>query len=144
MPTVARLLDRKGREVVTITPEATTLAAARMMNAQRIGSLVVMERGSQVPSGIITERDILTRIVAAQKDPSSTIVRDAMTTPVITCEPDDPLDHIRRTMRERRVRHIPVIHLGRLAGLISIGDLNNIEQEILEDTVHMLQMYVQT
>lgn len=139
MSTVANLLRGKGGQVVTVEPEATVLQAARLMNTHRIGSLVVVEGGR--PVGIFTERDLLTRVVAAEKSPSATRVRDVMTDRVLTCTPDTALDAVRHTIRSERVRHVPVVEDGRLCGMVSIGDLNTAEVKVLCETISYLEQY---
>ena len=143
MPTVSMVLSRKGSGVVCATRTMNVLEAAQLMNVRRIGSLVVGRPGGHV-EGIISERDILTRIVAAAKDPEATRVEQVMTTPVITCAPSTDLDELRATMRDRRIRHVPVCdERGGLCGLVSIGDLNATEVEQLNGTVHALEEYIQ-
>ncbi len=83
MATVRDMLAKKGSDVITIAPSETVLRAAELMNERGIGGLVVAERGR--PVGIFTERDILRRVVAQQRDPTTTRVADAMTSPVIAC-----------------------------------------------------------
>lgn len=116
------------------------------MNQHKIGSVVVTcpraagQNGGIV--GILTERDILTRVVALCKDPMRTLVSDAMTHPVRTCCPDTPVEDLRHTMREQRIRHVPVLHEDRLAGMVSIGDLNAYETLALTSTVETLEAYI--
>ena len=137
---VSELIGLKGATVATIAPSATALDAARAMNERKIGSLVVM-RGREVV-GIITERDILTRIVAAEKSPSKTRVEEVMTPGPITCCPETPLEELRSMMHERRVRHIPVLESGTLAGMVSIGDLNAAEARDMTQTIGYLKAYI--
>jgi CBS domain-containing protein len=139
MSNVANLLKSKGAQVVTISPDASVLQAARLMNMHHIGSLVVVEEGR--PLGIFTERDVLTRIVAAERSPSTTKVREVMTTRVLTCTPDTSLDAVRHTIRAERVRHIPVVQDDKLCGMVSIGDLNTAEVKVLAETVSYLEQY---
>jgi CBS domain-containing protein len=139
MSSVANLLKTKGGQVVTIEPDATVLQAARLMNMHRIGSLVVVEQGA--PVGIFTERDVLTRVVAGERNPQSTRVRDVMTTRVLSCTPETSLDAVRHTIRTERVRHIPVVEDGKLCGIVSIGDLNTAEVKVLAETISYLEQY---
>ncbi|MCC6319867.1 MAG: CBS domain-containing protein [Phycisphaerales bacterium] len=140
MSTVAHVLQSKGCAVQTISPDATVLDAARRMNEHRIGSLVVVDDSGK-PVGIFTERDILTRIVAAEKPPSATRVREVMSDRLLTCSPETDVDQLRHTMRTRRLRHIPVIDSGRLAGMVSLGDLNTAEVKVLCQTIEYLEQY---
>lgn len=140
MSTVAHVLASKGCAVQTISPDATVLDAARRMNEHRIGSLVVVDDSGK-PVGIFTERDILTRIVAAEKSPSATRIREVMSDRLLTCSPETDVDQLRHTMRTRRLRHIPVIESGRLAGMVSLGDLNTAEVKVLCQTIEYLEQY---
>lgn len=137
---VSELIGQKGSGVATISPRATVLDAACAMNEHKIGSLVVFDDSCVI--GIITERDILTRIVAAERSPSRTLVEDVMTPNPISCVPETPLEELRSLMHERRIRHIPVLEQGRLAGMVSIGDLNAAEARALTQTIGYLKAYI--
>ena len=115
-----QILDHKGSEVVCVDADASVLEAARLMNQRRIGSLVVMDRGSL--AGIFTERDVLTRIVAAVRDPRMAAVRDVMTRDVYTAD--------------------PIVDDGHCVGLVSIGDINAAESADLAGQVQSLQSYI--
>lgn len=142
MSNVGSILERKGRQVMCIGEEATVLEAAQRMNEHRIGALVVA-RGDKVV-GIFTERDVLNRIVAAQRDPAKTKVADVMSTPVAVCAPSTTRDECRSVMRYRRLRHLPVVDDTKLVGMISIGDLNDAVEADQQETIHYLYelMYV--
>lgn len=141
MATVRDILTGKGSSVLSIGPDATVLDAALLMNDHRVGSLVVMQ-GGQV-RGIFTERDILRRIVVPRLDPSVTLVRSVMTEDVVCCELSTPLEEVRGVMKNRRIRHLPVVNEAReLCGLVSIGDLNSHESTNQERTIHLLQAYI--
>lgn len=150
MSTVEFILRRKGRQVVSTSPDATALEAAREMNAHRIGSLVVVsagsagaERATGTVIGMVTERDILVRVVASERDPRRTRVRDIMTAPVTFCTLQTPVAELRDTMTVQRIRHVPVWceKLG-LCGMISMGDLNAVEAESMVQTIHALEEYI--
>jgi CBS domain-containing protein len=150
MTTVADVLRHKGYEVATISPGARVLEAAREMNVRRIGALVVVEDGGGAASeiaartvvGIITERDVMTRLVAAERDPRATEVRDVMTSPVVYCSRGAPVSELKDLMRHRRIRHVPVIDDRTLCGMVSIGDVNAIEAEGLMQTITVLEEYI--
>ena len=137
---VRELLRTKGPAVHTIGPASTVLDAAKKMNEHRIGCLVVVDGGRVV--GIFTERDILTKVVAGGMPPASTPVSEVMTARVLTCTPQTAFDEVRRTMREKRIRHMPVVEDGRLAGLVSLGDLNVAEAQTLTETIDYLAAYI--
>lgn len=140
MRTVADLLKTKPDGIVTVESGISVRSAANLMNDRRIGSLVVTE-GPAV-RGILTERDILTRVVAGSRDPDRVTVQEVMTPGPLTCRLHTPLSEARQVMREQRVRHLPVIDDGRLVGMVSIGDLNVVEHEELEATIHTMEAYI--
>jgi CBS domain-containing protein len=141
MSTVQEILQVKGSRVHCIEPDATVLEATQRMNAERIGALVVMERGRV--AGMFTERDVLRRIVAEQRDAATVLVREVMSTSVTCCEPEMSIDDARSVMRDRRIRHLPVVSsTGELLGLISIGDLNAYEVDGQQTTIHLLHEYL--
>jgi CBS domain-containing protein len=141
MATVRDILAVKGPTVQSIGPGASVLDAALLMNEHKIGSLVVMEGGELV--GIITERDLLQRVVAERRDPAETRVRDVMNAEVVCCRTWTPLDEARGVMKNRRIRHLPVVDEDRhLLGMISIGDLNAHQAHDHEHTIHVLQEYI--
>jgi CBS domain-containing protein len=141
MSTVREILLNKGTQVLSIGTEATVLDAALLMNDHKIGALVVIDAGQLV--GIISERDMLQRVIVQRRDPGTTLVRDVMTAEVICCRPYTRLDEARGVMKNRRIRHLPVVDDdGRLVGLISIGDLNAYDAHAKEVTVHILEEYI--
>jgi len=141
MATVRDLLAVKGSHVLTIGPDATVYAAAVLMNEHKIGSLVVLDEGQVC--GIITERDILQKLVGERRDPTATPVRDVMTTEVVCCRMHTTIDEARAVMKNRRIRHMPVSDEdSHVQGLISIGDLNAHQANAQEMTIHLLQEYI--
>lgn len=141
MAQVRELLAKKSGEVITITPDASVLDAAIRMNAHKIGALVVLDGETVV--GIITERDILQRLVAAQHDPASTQVRQVMTADVICIEPTMDIDEARQIVMTQRIRHLPVIGRdGQLMGIVSIGDLNAWDLDGARVTIRYLHEYL--
>lgn len=145
MATAARILQEKADAgvfgVVTIRPEESALDAACRMNAHRIGALIVVSAGAG-PLGIFTERDLLTRVVAERRDPAATPVAEVMTRELVVCGPEATLDDMRALMRQRRIRHIPIVGGAGLVGVISIGDLNATEARELSDTIVFLEEYM--
>ena len=140
MPTAERLLQRKGGKLAALAPDATVLDASQLMNDRHIGSVLVLENGRV--SGIFTERDVLRRIVAERRDPSATKLRDVMTKTVACAAPHTTLDELRTVMREKHIRHVPVVDVERPLGMISIGDLNNAEADVRERTIEYLELYI--
>ena len=140
MCTAEEFIERKGGYVVWLPPEATVMQAAKVMNERHIGSVLVMNGPRLV--GIFTERDILRRIVAAGRDPQTTRLHNVMTTPVACAMPHSLLDELRMVMRAQRIRHIPVLKNDHVIGLISIGDLNQADHDVQEQTIQYLEQYM--
>jgi CBS domain-containing protein len=142
MATVKDILAVKGSHVLSVGPEATALDAAVLMNQHKVGSLVVLSGGQLI--GIISERDILTRVVVPRLDPGRALVQDVMTVEVVCCQLHTPLEEARGVLKNRRIRHLPVVDdANQLLGLISIGDLNAHEAHDHELTIHILHEYIQ-
>ena len=112
MATVSHLLATKsGCRVLSVSPDTTVFDATRLMNAEHIGALLVVQTshtGDELV-GIFTERDVLRRIVAAGRQPELTSVGTVMTQEIITCTIDTQLDEIAELMRVERIRHLPVL-----------------------------------
>lgn len=140
MRTVRDILARKGTDVAAVSKDASVLDAARIMNERRIGALVVTT-GDQVV-GIFTERDVLNRVVAAQRSANTTRVGEVMTSPCACCKPETALEECRDVMTEKKIRHLPVVDAGRLCGLISIGDLMAAEAHNRQTTIEYMHEYL--
>lgn len=139
---VHELLDTKGHEVAKVDPQSSVLDATQTMNTLRIGALVVMQ-GQRIV-GIFTERDVLTRVVAAGRDPATTRVEEVMTRDVLTTSPEVSLEECRKIFTERRIRHLPVLDQGKLIGLITTGDILAHEVREHEKTIQHLENYIRT
>ncbi len=125
----------------TISQACTTLDAARLMNEHHVGSLIVTD-GFDDMCGIITERDILTRVIAEERAPIETQVSQVMTREVISCTSTTKLGAVRSMMKDKRIRHIPVIDEGSIIGIISIGDLNAANNADLSIEVKSMREYI--
>ncbi len=140
MVTVKEILETKGREVVTMVAAESVLNAARLMNERGIGGVVVLEEGALV--GIFTERDVLRRVVAEQRDPAKTALRDVMSAPVISCRPEATIEQCGALITERRVRHLPVVGDHGLEGIVTSGDILAHRVRDQQDTIQFLHSYV--
>jgi len=140
MPTAGHLLKEKGNKILTVSPKATILDAAKCMDKNGIGALVVVEGQSVI--GIFTERDLMRRVVVKELDPASITVGEVMTGSVYCCQSDTRTDALRTLMREKRIRHVPVVDDGQLIGMLSIGDLNIAHEKIHEETILYLQQFM--
>ena len=136
------ILATKGTEVLTIEPTATMAAAVEKMVSHRCGSLVVCQDESMV--GIISERDVLRAIAGVAEPLEDILVEARMTKDVITGTPDQNINDTMGLMTKNHVRHLPVIVDGKLAGLISIGDVVKAEYQKLAMENHLLMSYIQS
>jgi CBS domain-containing protein len=119
---VRHILENKGTEVATVATSATLADVARRLADHRVGALVVSDDGETI-AGIVSERDLARAVADRGADALTMPVVDAMTGDVRTCGPDDTVDSLMETMTSRRIRHLPVTVDGRLAGIVSIGDV---------------------
>jgi CBS domain-containing protein len=137
---VTDIVSQKGREVHTITPEKTVSEAVAVMAQHNIGALVVVEGGR--PIGMLSERDVLWRIVHEARAPGDTQVSEVMTRDIITVRMSTQVSEAMRVMTARRVRHLPVLDREQLAGLVSIGDVTKWLTRDLESQVGDLETYI--
>ena len=119
-----------GQTIQKVTPNETVRATARMMREKKIAAVVVMEGERLV--GIITERDMTTRVIAAGLNPDTTLARDIMTAKPDTLGPDDKASEAIRMMRERNYRHLPVVDGHAVVGIVSVRDLYAVYNTELE------------
>ncbi len=117
------ILQVKGEEVVTISPEHTVLGAVKVLVQHDIGAVVVEDAG-QV-RGIFSERDILRLVADDCAAAEETRVGEVMTTDLVVGVPDDAVDYVMEIMTKNRIRHLPIVEDGELAGIVSIGDVVN-------------------
>lgn len=138
--TIAAILSMKGDSVVTIGPDATVLEAMRLLMEHRIGGVVVVR--DDAPVGILTERDVL-RLGAEDPDQLATrTVESAMTRELITARPEEGLHRCMEVMTDNRIRHLPIIVDGKLAGIVSIGDVVNAARRAAEAENQQLRAYI--
>lgn len=140
MATVKDLLAGKDGGLLVVDPDTTVLDAAEQMNARGTGSVLVMEGGTLV--GIFTERDLMRRVVAVRRDAGATLLRDVMTTALVTCTPEATVNDCGALMSERRIRHLPVIDGARVLGVVTTGDLLAHELREKEATIQQLESFV--
>ena len=109
------------RRIIAISPEETVAVAARLLS-QHNGALPVCSRDGRL-RGMVTDRDIVVRCVAAGDDPECTRVAEIMTRRILAAEPDRSVDEAARLMAREQVRRLPVQEHGRLVGMVSLGDV---------------------
>jgi CBS domain-containing protein len=108
--------------VISVSPEDTVSEAARLLGRYNIGSVPVCSSDNRL-RGILTDRDIVTRCVAAERDPERTPVREIMSKSVLSVDTEDDVREAARKMSEGRVRRVPVTRGGELVGIIALGDM---------------------
>ncbi len=120
-----------GQTLQKVSPQENVRAAAKMMRDRKIAAVVVMEADKLV--GIITERDMTCRVIAAGLNPDTAVARDIMTANPDTLSPDDTASDALNMMRERNYRHLPVVKDDRVVGMVSVRDLYAVYKTELEE-----------
>ncbi len=133
---VAEILKQKGQDVISVRPTESIETLSHRLRLARIGAMVVLGEGGAL-DGIISERDIIHGIAEHGASCLELTVADLMTQRVITCTPEDSVTRIARQMTENRIRHLPVVEGGKLAGVVSVSDVvkNRLEEMSLEASV---------
>lgn len=141
--TVKSILEEKGHDVVTISPDVTLEEAARMLGERRIGAVVVT-KGDRRIAGILSERDIVRAIADHGAEALSQPVAKAMTAKVSTCRETHTVNDVMEIMTRGRFRHLPVERDGHLDGIISIGDVVKRRIEDVEREAEQIRTYIAT
>ncbi len=128
--TIENILRRKGTNVTTIAPEASVKRAADWLSAKNIGALVVTDENTVV--GLVSEREIVHAFSRYGETAGSMSVKEIMQHGVTTVSPDESINRVMNLMTHHRVRHMPVLRGGKLAGIVSIGDVVKHRLEDLE------------
>ncbi len=141
MLTLKRLLDRKGRSIISIGPDEPVLEAVRVMADRHVGAVMVLDGAGRV-AGIISERDYARKVVLQGRSSADTPVRAIMTSSVISITADASVHDAMRIMTERRIRHLPIMTGEKLEGIVSIGDLVKAVIEEQQAEIDTLQAYI--
>ena len=133
---VEGILRSKGTSVATIRPDATVLELLRGLRDEGIGAMVVSDDGYHL-DGIVSERDVVRALAQVGSRVLQQRVSEIMTTDVMTCSPTDSVKSLMELMTRHRIRHLPVMSNGRLAGIVSIGDVvkNRLDEMATETSV---------
>lgn len=134
------LIQHKGSQVCHVEPETTIEEAAYLMCRDRVGALLVMHEEQII--GILTERDLLNRVVAKGLLPSTTLVHEVMTREVVVVRPSITIRDAMQIVTEKRFRHLPVVEDGHLLGMLSSGDLTRWIVAEEEGMIHTLMDYI--
>ena len=140
MKKVIHILNRKGRNMIAVSPETTVIDALRLMANNNIGSVMVMD--GDLYQGLMTERDYSRKIVLKGKSSNETKVADIMTTGTPTVSPNDSIEHCMQLLTDNNIRYLPVFENNSMAGIISIND---VVKEIMlsqEETISNLKEYL--
>jgi CBS domain-containing protein len=140
MQTVRQLLEHKGSQIFFVEPRDSVLQAIEIMATHHIGALLVMENAAL--RGIISERDYARKVILKHRSSHDTPVSEIMTAPAVTVAPDDTVHHCMQLMTERRFRHLPVVSVGRVVGMLSIGDLVRAVIEEQSRQIEELERYI--
>lgn len=140
MKLVHHILDAKGRNVISIGPEATVLEAIKLMGERGIGALIVM-KGDEL-CGIISERDYARKVIIKGRASDTTPVADIMTAKVLTTSPDETVDSCMQVMTDKKFRHLPVVEEGKVVAMISIGDLVQAIIADQKEEIQHLEQYI--
>jgi signal-transduction protein with cAMP-binding, CBS, and nucleotidyltransferase domain len=140
MITVKEILDQKGHTAWTISPETTVLEALELMSKKGLGALVVLEKDEV--AGIMSERDYARKIILMGRQSQDTPVRDIMTKEVYGVHFETTADECMVLMTDKHIRHLPVCKDGKLAGIISIGDVVKAIMTQQKVTIENLENYI--
>ena len=138
---VSDILSQKGGLVFTVTPGTTVAQICQQLSTRRIGSVLVVDRLDNV-AGIVSERDLVHALATQGRAGLELEASEVMTRNVVTCDPDDSIDHVMEQMTHGRFRHLPVVRHGELLGLISIGDVVKARLEETRHETEALRAYI--
>ena len=137
---IGEILNLKGKQVWSVPPDTTVYNALVLMAEKNVGALCVTEGDRLI--GIVSERDYTRKIVLRGKSSRTTLVREIISGHIISVTPESTVEECLHLMTDNRVRHLPVMEDGKLAGLISIGDLVNHIITTQRSTIEQLQTYI--
>lgn len=142
MRKVAHILQRKGKNMISVEPGISVIEALQLMAEKNIGSVMVMEKGTYV--GVMTERDYARKVILKGKSSTETYVKDIMTTGLPRITPDNSIETCMHIMSESNIRYLPVFENDEVCGIISITDV--VAETILsqKETIEQLQNYIQS
>ena len=137
---VSVLLERKNQTIFSVSPESTIYEAGRIMAEKKIGVVVVLE-GKRV-AGILSERDIVRKVVIEEQCTKDCPVGEIMTEAVVNVAPNDTIEQCMAIMTEKKFRHLTVMENDELVGIISIGDLVKFIIDEKDTTIRQYQKYI--
>jgi len=141
MATIRDLLKEKGKQVWSVSPDATVIETLQLMADKDVGALLVLEEGKIV--GIVSERDFVRSIAEKESCILNTVVLEYMTKTVYTISPDSSIDECMQLMTREHIRHLPVVEQEKLVGMISIGDVVKEVISATKSQISALENYIQ-
>ena len=140
MDSISDIFRQKGREVWSISPDASVYDAIEMMSDKQVGALLVLSEGKL--AGVISERDYARKVILKGKSSKQTLVGEIMTAPVISVTSRHSVDDCMTLMTNHRIRHLPIVDGEQVSGVISIGDLVKWIISAQGETIHHLENYI--
>lgn len=140
MKTVNNIIQNKSNSIHSVKPDTSVLDALKVMMDKNISALLVMD-GPQL-KGIFTERDYARKIILQGKSSKDTLIKDVMTEELETIRLNSSIDRCMEIMTDKHIRHLPIVENGKVAGMISIGDLVKFVIEDQKLTIEQLQNYI--
>jgi CBS domain-containing protein len=140
MKKVRNILESKGHQVYSVSPETSVYDALHIMMERNISSLLIME--NEILKGIFTERDYARKLVLMGRSSKETPIGEIMTANLFTITPSETIDHCMEMMSTYKIRHLPVIDNNRVTGMISIGDVVKFIIEDQKRTIQQLESYI--
>lgn len=140
MATVSKVLEKKGGDVLSVSPDSAVFDAIEKMAEISAGTALVMD-GNQL-AGIISERDFIRKIYLRKKYGQGVTVKEIMSTELTTVTPDESLETCMNTMTQKRIRHLPVLEDGNVVGIVSLGDIVKYLTDEKDFEIKNLQSYI--
>ncbi|MBI4549255.1 MAG: CBS domain-containing protein [Ignavibacteriae bacterium] len=140
MTTVRQILETKGNQIWSVSPETTVFDAIKLMADKNVGALLVLE--AEKLRGVISERDYARKVILKGKSSKETHVKEIMTAEVVIIRPENSIEECMAVMTHKRIRHLPVVDKERLIGMISIGDVVKAIISEQEFTIKQLENYI--
>ena len=140
METIRQILQQKGNQIYSVSPETTVFDAFKLMADKNIGAVLVLDQGKLC--GIMSERDYARKVVLHGKFSKEIPVKEIMSSNVICVEPDQTINNTKAVMINKRIRHLPVMENEELLGIVSIGDIVNAVIEKHSSTIDQLVTYI--
>jgi len=137
---VSSILGHKGRQVFSISPEATVFEAIQIMAEKNVGALLVM--ADEKLLGVISERDYTRKVALKGKSSREAKVKEIISSPVVSANPGHGIEECMRLMTHHRIRHLPVLDGDKVVGIVSIGDLVNWTISAQDAAIEQLESYI--